>query len=80
MQYEDLRSYYFRYHNYVTQLLATIAKHERTIKTLEDLRDRLVQQVAELKQQLKETEEENEKLIQEKIQLKQDICNLEADL
>lgn len=63
MQYEDLRSYYFRYHNFVTNLKSTIAKHELTIKSLEELRDRMIDQIADLKDQLKEVEDENEKLI-----------------
>jgi bacterioferritin (cytochrome b1) len=41
MEYEDLRSYFVRRHDYVCELIETIARHEETIKNLEETRDRL---------------------------------------
>ena len=39
MQYEDLRSYYMRRHDYVCELIDTIADHEKTITDLEKTKD-----------------------------------------
>jgi hypothetical protein len=67
MEYEDLRSYFARRHDYVLELLATIEKHEGTIAHLEKVKSTLENEVISLKEAIKELEADNDRLDQTRL-------------